>query len=132
MKLESGIKTAESIMTRNPVSLNEDLPLREAARVLAERGFSGMPVVNEAGRPVGVLTRADIVRYEAARRADAPEPAVRAIMTPTVHAMPADARPIRVVREMLNRGVHRMFIVDRGGVLIGVVSAIDVLRHLEE
>jgi CBS domain-containing protein len=35
-----------------------------------------------------------------------------------------------VVEDMLGRKVHRLFVVDDDGVLVGVVSAFDVLRHL--
>ena len=49
-------------MTRHPLSINESATLREAAAFLTEKGISAAPVISEAGRPVGVLSLADIVR----------------------------------------------------------------------
>ena len=37
----------------------------------------------------------------------------------------------RVVSDMLGLHVHRLFVVDAAGVLVGVISTMDVLRHLK-
>ena len=43
----------------------------------------------------------------------------------------ADQEAFRsVVREFLALKVHQLFVVDRAGVLVGVISTLDVLRHL--
>jgi len=52
------------------------------------------------------------------------------LMTPTVFTVRHDAPSAQVVEEMLGLRVHRLFVVDDGGVLIGVVTATDVLRRL--
>jgi CBS-domain-containing membrane protein len=57
---------------------------------------------------------------------------VRDIMTPVVFSVAPDCPVQRVVRDMLALRVHRLFVVDSSGVLVGVVSAMDVLRHLDE
>ena len=64
-----------------------------------------------------------------ARRADA---TLREIMTPVVFSVQPETRAARVVAEMLAMKVHRLFVVDDSGVLVGVISAVDVLRHLRE
>lgn len=53
--------TAADLMTPNPVSIGQNATVKEAAAFLTDRGFSAAPVMDEAGRPVGVLSRADIV-----------------------------------------------------------------------
>ena len=53
------------------------------------------------------------------------------LMTPTVFTVRLDAPSARVVEDMLALRVHRLFVVDDGGVLVGVVTATDVLRRLE-
>jgi CBS-domain-containing membrane protein len=55
---------------------------------------------------------------------------VRDVMTPAVFSVAPDAPAARVVGDMLDLQVHRLFVVDRDGVLVGVVSALDVLRFL--
>jgi CBS domain-containing protein len=56
---------------------------------------------------------------------------VRDLMTPTVFTVRLDAPSAQVIEDMLALRVHRLFVVDDGGVLVGVVTATDVLRRLE-
>jgi CBS domain-containing protein len=55
---------------------------------------------------------------------------VRDLMTPTVFTVRLDAPAAQVVEDMLALRVHRLFVVDESGVLVGVITATDVLRHL--
>jgi CBS domain-containing protein len=52
--------TAEDIMTANPITVDADADVREAARLIAERRHNRLPVV-EHGRLVGVVTRLDVL-----------------------------------------------------------------------
>jgi CBS domain-containing protein len=51
-------------------------------------------------------------------------------MTPAVFAVAPDASAAKVVADMLGLNVHRLFVLDGTGTLIGVITALDVLRHL--
>jgi CBS domain-containing protein len=51
-------------------------------------------------------------------------------MTPAVFSVPPETPVGKVVEEMLALKVHHLFVVDGDGVLVGVISALDVLRHL--
>ena len=55
---------------------------------------------------------------------------VRDIMTPVVFSVTPETPARKVVEDMLALKVHRLFVVSSDGVLIGVVSALDVLKHL--
>jgi CBS domain-containing protein len=124
-------RTAAELMTPNPVSIREAATVREAVELLTRRGISGAPVIDHAGRPVGVISRADILvhdRETADPAADSER--VRDIMTPAVFCVGPNAPASRVVRELLDLKVHRLFVVDDRGTLIGVISVLDMLRHL--
>ncbi len=56
------------VMTKNPVSLKPDDPLSKAALLMSERGFRHVPIVDEEGNLVGIVSSRDISRvfYEAA------------------------------------------------------------------
>jgi CBS domain-containing protein len=138
-------RRAADLMTANPVSLLETATALEAARLLTERGISAAPVINEAGAPLGVLTHTDLVIHqrertgfrtparrggEGAGESGAGEPLARDLMTPTVFTVRLDAPAEQVVEDMLALRVHRLFVVDGDGVLVGVVSATDILRGL--
>jgi len=55
------------VMTRNPVSLRPDDPLSKAALIMSERGFRHIPIVDDEGKLVGIVSSRDISRvfYEA-------------------------------------------------------------------
>jgi len=147
-------ETAADLMTGNPLSLRDTATLREAVAFLIDRGISGAPVIDEAGRPVGVLTQTDVLVHDRENvehvtppefDTGAPLPKacwdefqiervdttlVRDLMTPAVFSVALDTPAWSIVEQMRELNVHRLFVVDGNGVLVGVVTAMDVLRHL--
>jgi len=125
-------------MTPSPVSIRESATVREAIDLLTRREISGAPVIDEAGRPVGVVSRGDILVHDR-EAVDFAEPAdedggtrVRDIMTPVVFCVSPEASASRVVRELVDLKVHRLFVVDDLGTLVGVISVLDVLRQMAQ
>jgi CBS domain-containing protein len=53
--------TAADMMTRDPDSVAPDTTVKEAARLIHESGHNRLPVVDEDGRLVGVVTRLDVL-----------------------------------------------------------------------
>jgi CBS domain-containing protein len=120
-------ETAGELMTPNPVSVSEHTMIREAAVALTNREISAFPVINEAGQPVGVLSRADIVRHHSKAMAAAD---VRKIMTPTVISVATHDPAWEAIAKMTAFKVHRLFVVNGTGTLIGVITSFDVVRKL--
>jgi CBS-domain-containing membrane protein len=148
-------EAAADLMAPNPVSIAAGASVQEAATFLADRGFSAAPVIDQAGRPVGVLSQSDIVVHdressphlsgnpEYYEKVDLSRPRivrtdvvdgdptqVRDIMTPIVFSVSPDTPAYKVIEDMLAHKVHRLFVVGADGVLIGTISTVDVLRHL--
>ena len=148
---------AKDLMSPNPVSIRRDATVREAVNLLTDRGFGATPVIDEAGRPVGVVSRTDVLIHEreyvhhACARGETdweqfPEPTwpegfsievtdpttVAEIMTPAIFTVPLEAPAREVIRRMLELKVHHLFVVDPDLALVGVISPLDVLRHLQE
>lgn len=158
-RLVLAANTAGDLMAPNPLSISEKATVKEATAFLTEKGFSAAPVIDDAGRPVGVVSKTDIVVHarekveylkpapEYYQRSDLTAPSgealgtgfqvenvdttlVRDIMTPAVFAVTPETPARDFVEQILALNVHRLFVVDRAGVLVGVVSALDVLRQL--
>jgi CBS domain-containing protein len=147
--------TAAQIMTPNPVSLEQDATIPEAVALLTDRGFSAAPVIDEAGRPVGVLSRTDLLVHEretAHKAAFGPQDEtsprqhsrhegfsievvdrtqVSDVMTPAIFTVSIHTPAAGVVEQMLALGVHQMFVVDDDQLLVGVITSLDILRRLE-
>jgi CBS domain-containing protein len=66
-----GLRVSD-LMSAEPVTAQADWPLVRALRTMLANGVNRLPVVDRAGRPVGVLTRDDILRMVAAGGQDAP------------------------------------------------------------
>jgi CBS domain-containing protein len=148
-------RTAADLMVPNPVSLRADATIAEAVRLLTQKGITAAPVIDEAGHPIGVLSRSDLLVHQpemtapphaeasyfqdahleatpaAPSAATARQVHVADLMTPAVFAVDPEAPARRVVAEMLALRVHRLFVVDHDGLLLGVISAMDVLRNLQ-
>lgn len=152
-RMELEADRAADLMTANPVSIRADASVREAMNMLTLRGISAAPVADPAGRPIGVISQTDLLIHERNRFAhrrpvpayqvvcgeslDPLDPAaiddptlVRDVMTPAVFSVRPETAARVVVDEMLQLRVHRLFVVDHAGVLLGVISMTDVLRHL--
>ena len=54
------------LMTEEPVTARPDWPLVRAVRAMVDHGVNRLPVVDQAGRPLGILTRDDVLRAVAA------------------------------------------------------------------
>jgi len=54
---------ARDVMTSPVVTVNADTPLKRAAEILDENSFSGMPVLNDEGELIGVISETDILSY---------------------------------------------------------------------
>ena len=130
---------AADLMTPNPLSVRGGATIPEIVAYLTDKGISAAPVVDEAGRPVGVVSRTDILVHDRERLGKSPpgggeegadQPRARDIMTPAVFAVPPDYPAARVVGDMLRLKVHQLYVVEPGGTLVGVVNSLDVLRNL--
>lgn len=60
-------KKVHQVMTRSMVWVERDAPITEAALMMAANRISCLPVLNEKGRPVGILTSLDMLRWIAER-----------------------------------------------------------------
>ncbi len=61
-------QTVGEVMTKDPVTVKPTKPLRDAAQLMHERSIHRLPVVDDAGQVVGILTRGDIIRFMAANQ----------------------------------------------------------------
>jgi CBS domain-containing protein len=133
------------VMTPEPRSVSADTPLRDAARILLPSVFTGLPVVDGQGRPIGLITQGDLIRkgglplrlslleesdsnrresflnqLSSLRAAD--------IMTQPAILIGQDQPLADAVDLMLAKGVKRLPAVNGAGRLTGMVSRLDIFR----
>jgi CBS domain-containing protein len=142
--LPPGVRVRD-IMTPEPKRVAPDTPLDEVARLLLPSPFTGLPVVDENNRPVGVIAQGDLI-YKAgmpmrfgllaeseSRNVEAvlAELAARKagdVMTQPAVTIEQDQPVVDAVQRMLDRQVKRLPVVDATGSLVGILSRVDVFH----
>ncbi len=115
---------ARDIMTSPVVTVSQDARVVEARQTLARHAHNGMPVVDEAGRLVGVISRHDL---EHALRHDLGDASVSGFMTRPALTADADATLAHLESIVLTNDVGRVPIV-ADGELVGIVTRTDLVR----
>ncbi|MCY1022542.1 HPP family protein [Pyxidicoccus sp. MSG2] len=121
------------VMSHPVVCVGPDDPAEVALRLLVEHGISGLPVVDAQRRPIGMLSRADLLeeRLEALTEGEfGPRPRVCDLMTQQAMSLPETALVREAAALMSSYGVHRVPVRSPAGELVGIVSTLDVLRWL--
>lgn len=118
-----------AMMTRAVVALRADVPLAVARAALVDAGSEALPVVDAAGHAVGVVGHRDLARA-AAPAADAR--CVADVMSRRVPSV-AESAPVSEVAALMTReATSPVAVVSRAGQVVGVVTALDVVRWLAE
>ena len=112
-------------ITREVVSLDSAAPIRDAARLMAERKI-GSVGVKEDGKLVGLVTERDLVLTVLARAGNSNQP-LREAMRPGVPRISADATEVECAAMMRDHTTRHLLVEDRGQV-VGVVSMRDIIQ----
>lgn len=153
--------TARDVMTSEVKTADADWTVRDLADFLMSHAISGAPVVSAQGRLLGVVSVTDLVRHESlpahARR---PEPShdvymddlerdyqddefsgfridhedetlVSDIMTPMVFEVHPETDIRQIADTMIRGRIHRVFVTENKHV-VGVISALDLLRVIRD
>jgi CBS domain-containing protein len=126
------------VMTRSPLVVDEETSVRTAAMLLHHGGITGLPVVDQSGTLVGVLSEADLMPHVASRRSAIGRKAgaerrrrgastAGGLCTRPARCTSPDARLAAAAREMLDHGISRLVVLDTGRI-VGILTRHDVLN----
>ncbi|MER5689157.1 CBS domain-containing protein [Streptomyces sp. NPDC002205] len=133
-----------NLMTDEVVSVLSVTSFKEVAKLLAQHNISGLPVLDDEDRVVGVVSESDLLSRQAAgnpMRGGAPDvapwttvsslgaefTAAEVMSTPAVTVRAEETAP-DAARLMARRGVERLPVVDDEDRLVGIVTRRDLLR----
>jgi len=122
--------TVADLMTLDPIVVSVDAVLEEAERLMRERKVSGLPVVDEHGGLVGVISRTDVledggVPMAVLLRRKPSGLRVGELMSSPAVTVELTARLVEAARLMRDNRIHRVVVVDEHGRPVGVLSASD-------
>lgn len=131
------------LMTTEIVRVRPETTLRDAARIMVEARISGIPVTDDEGNLVGLVTESDFLRKEVdrgeimdtgllgilftSRDSLAEAETVGEVMATELFTISPDATLVEAARAMTSHAVKRLPVVDRDGKLIGVIARSDIV-----
>jgi CBS domain-containing protein len=136
-------ETVQAVMTRDVVAVDRDTAFKDIAELLAKHDISAVPVVDESGVPLGVVSEADLLaktehqdqdepgRFASPRRRHewekAEATAAADLMSPHPIVIGIDTPLSTAARTLTRAGVRRLLVVDDNGRLAGIVARRDLL-----
>ncbi|MBS3886381.1 MAG: CBS domain-containing protein [Dethiobacter sp.] len=145
---------AREVMTRDVVTVTLAASVTEVARLLVEHKVSGLPVVDEEHRVVGMITEGDLIYQDKKVHMPAfleilggviylenPQRIVNdlkkmtatkvaEVMTSKVYTVKEDASMEDIATIMVERQVNRLPVVDQNGKLVGIISRQDLVKAM--
>lgn len=121
----------EEIMTKNPVCCTAATGLNEAAQLMANYDCGSIPVVEsmEIKKPIGIITDRDITIRTLAHNKNPLEMIVAEAMTDNPITVLPDASVEECCRMMERNQIRRVPVIDRAGILCGIVAQADIARR---
>lgn len=143
---------AKEIMTKEVITVGPDTPVPEIARILAANNISGVPVVDDNGKVIGIVSEADLLikhektkvpyrlalfglwvvpdeaiaeAYKSARR----DTTAADVMTRNVITFNEEDEVDKIAEVMVRKKINRVPILSDGK-LVGIVSRGDILRAI--
>jgi CBS domain-containing protein len=161
MKTMSKRQVAADYMQRDVVTVSPDDTLRQALDLMTENHVTGLPVMDEHSRCIGLITSSDILNYEQEHSAEPVEGetadffdsdsqqwetvplsafglegfgefSVSDVMTRDLIWVDRDTPLEMVARKMIDENVHRVLVMDYASRLYGILSAYDFVRVAAE
>ena len=121
---------AKDIMAPAVVSVSPETPLEEAMDIILENQISGLPVIDGAGRLVGIISEADRLKV-AMNNSDEGDKFVSDFMSPGVITVEENTPLVQISDLLMRMGIRRVPVM-RGSTVVGSVSRRDLVRILQE
>ncbi|MEB3341898.1 CBS domain-containing protein [Okeania sp.] len=147
-------KIVSDVMTGNLITAKPEMPLKEAIKILAKQHISGLPVVNEKGKLIGIVSETDLMwqasgvtpplyimlldsviflenpaRYEKEVHKALGE-TVKDVMTKNPITTAPDQSLSVAAKLMHERSIHRLPVVNENDEVIGILTSGDIIRAI--
>jgi CBS domain-containing protein len=123
-----------AIMTRNVVCARQRLPVKTIVRLMIRNHISCVPVIDERGRPRGMVTKSDLIEIleDVDARFEVETRTAEEVMMPLAITLDDKSTVAHAASMMTLEGFHHVMVIAQSGVLIGIVSSQDVVRWIVE
>ena len=147
-------KTVADVMSRDPITVKPQTSIKEAIKILVEHHISGLPVVDDAGKAVGVISETDLLWQEAGvepplyimfldsvifleNPARHEQELHKALGQTVGEVMSSDAVTVKpdqplqkAAKLMQEKSIRRLAVTDDDDKVIGILTAGDIVRAM--
>jgi CBS domain-containing protein len=120
----AGLVPITDIMSRSPVTARPDADAEGVIGLLRSKHVGCVPIVDEDGRPLGIVTKLDVLECGVSRGT------ARELMMPLAFTLGERATVAQAAGLMSAEAIHHVLVVDEDLSLIGVVSSLDIAHWL--
>ncbi len=142
--VEAAPGTVGALMSRDVICVKPDVPLEDLVPIFLERRMGGLPVVDDEDKPIGVVSKSDVVKAYAEGRlrrgeldsfdptmAEAPRAVTAADVMSPIGCVLREEEPIaRAAEVFAAAGIHRAPVISAAGRIVGVITTFDLLRAI--
>ena len=145
--------TAQDIMTRNVIMVEEDTAINKLIEIFLEHKISCAPVINKKKQLIGIVTKTDIVshymnidldvslkfdlkdifesdsEYDSLEIFSETDLKVNDIMTPNPITVGENTGIESLAKIMIDHNIHRL-IIEKDNAIVGIISTLDLLYHV--
>lgn len=145
---------AKDIMNKDVISVKAEDKVEDLVKILLNSGISGVPVVDEEGNVVGIVSEADLIYPEKSLHLPAFIPIldgivflesfkklekeirkmtaykIKDVMNKHVITVNEDTEVERVVNILLDKKINRVPVVNEENKLVGIITRSNILRHI--
>ena len=124
--------TVRDYMVKNLISAHPEMDIHKAIKIILKHKISGMPVIDEVGGLVGILSRKDCLKvaFHASYHHDRGGP-VSEYMSSDVETIHPDMEIVEVAELFLKKNYRRFPVIERGR-MVGQISRHDILKAINE
>lgn len=121
-------RTAKDIMTSTVITAKEDMFVTDVMKLLLRWHISGVPVVDNDGMLMGIVTEHDVMNF--ALSGDAASTRASEVMTKKVETYTPDTLVVEIVNHFASQQIRRVPVVENGKV-VGIISRRDIVREMD-
>ena len=125
-------KLLRDVMTRDVATVSINDNVKQIARLLSKKDISGVAVIGDEGKAVGVISEMDILKVIGIENWE--NKTAESIMTSNLETVGPTSRVIDAANMMNRKHVHRLLVLSEGGIgisqkPIGILTASDIVRE---
>ncbi len=125
------MNSISAVMTSSPVGCKLHTPVRDVAKMMRDNDCGQIPVLDDIGAPIGVVTDRDIALRVVAQGGDAMTQA-SAVMTTPIKTVQMDSDLDECLALMEKEQIRRVPVIDAAGKLVGMIAVADIARACKD